>query len=84
MKNLVANGKSLMKIKNSRGPNMDPWGTPYKISRREEEVLLSLTNWWRLERYDLKSTAKNCAYLDFDLQGKVLGTFNNGLLTTNT
>jgi dihydroorotase len=39
---------------------------------------------FRLERYDLKSTAKNCAYLDFDLQGKVLGTFNNGLLTTNT
>jgi dihydroorotase len=39
---------------------------------------------FRLERDDLKSTAKNCAYLDLDLQGKVLGTFNNGFLTTNT
>ena len=38
----------------------------------------------RLKLDDLKSTAKNCAYINLDLQGKVLGTFNNGLLTTNT
>ena len=56
IKNLVAHGKSFIKIKKRRGPNMDPWGTPYKTFRKEEEVLLSLTNWWRLERYDLKSS----------------------------
>ena len=39
---------------------------------------------FRLKKDDLKSTAKNCAYLDLDLQGKVLGTFNNGFLTSNT
>ena len=37
----------------------------------------------RLEKDDLNSTAKNCAYLDLDLHGKVLGTYNNGFLTTN-
>jgi len=37
----------------------------------------------RLKLDDLKSTSKNCAYIDLDLHGKVLGTFNNGLLTTN-
>jgi dihydroorotase len=32
---------------------------------------------------DLKSTSKNSPYLGSELQGKVLGSFNNGLLTLN-
>ena len=32
---------------------------------------------------DLKSTSKNCAYLDFQLQGKVLGALNNNNVTIN-
>ena len=32
---------------------------------------------------DLKSTSKNSPYLGFELQGKVLGSFNNGILTLN-
>ena len=32
---------------------------------------------------DLKSTSKNCAYLDFQLQGKVLGALNNNSITIN-
>jgi dihydroorotase len=38
----------------------------------------------RLKLDDLKSTSKNCAYLRLSLQGKVLGSFNNNLLTTNS
>ena len=32
---------------------------------------------------DLKSTSKNSPYLGLELQGKVLGSFNNGILTLN-
>jgi len=46
------------------------WFNPEKIVQLKED--------------DLKSTAKNCAYLGLTLQGKVLGTFNNNLLTTNS
>ena len=31
MKNDVADGRSFMKIRNSNGPRIDPWGTPNKI-----------------------------------------------------
>ena len=32
---------------------------------------------------NLKSTSKNSAYLGSELQGKVIGSFNNGVLTLN-
>ena len=32
---------------------------------------------------ELKSTSKNSAYLGMELQGKVLGSINNGILTLN-
>lgn len=37
----------------------------------------------QLKAEDLKSTSKNCAYLGIELQGKVLGSYNNGQLTIN-
>jgi dihydroorotase len=38
---------------------------------------------YRYSEDDLKSTSKNSPYLGSELQGKVLGSFNNGLLTLN-
>ena len=43
-------------------------------------------DWANLNYYkeeDLKSTSKNSPYLGLELQGKVLGSFNNGILTLN-
>jgi dihydroorotase len=38
---------------------------------------------YRYNEDDLKSTSKNSAYLGQDLNGKVLGSFNNGVLSLN-
>lgn len=38
---------------------------------------------YRYSEEDLKSTSKNSPYLGMELQGKVLGSFNNGVLTLN-
>ncbi len=38
---------------------------------------------YRFAENDLKSTSKNSAYLGQELHGKVLGSFNNGVLTLN-
>ena len=38
---------------------------------------------YRYKEEDLKSTSKNSPYLGLELQGKVLGSFNNGVLTLN-
>lgn len=38
---------------------------------------------YRYSADDLKSTSKNSPYLGSELQGKVLGSFNNGVLTLN-
>ena len=38
---------------------------------------------YKLSENELKSTSKNCAYLGQELHGKVLGSFNNGILTLN-
>ena len=32
----VASGRSLIKIRKSRGPKMEPWGTPNKISSKDD------------------------------------------------
>jgi dihydroorotase len=36
-----------------------------------------------LKEEDLRSTSKNSPYLGIELKGKVLGTYNNGILTLN-
>ena len=43
IKKLVASGKSFMKIRNNRGPRMDPYGTPYFILIKEDLTPLILT-----------------------------------------
>ena len=44
MKKFVASGKSFIKIKKSKGPKIDPWGTPYSMPMRDDLTLPSLTN----------------------------------------
>ena len=41
---LMAFGKSLTYIKKSKGPSMEPWGTPILMGLVEDEVLLKVTN----------------------------------------
>jgi dihydroorotase len=53
---------------------------------RGETADLTLFNPEKSYRYsanDLKSTSKNSPYIGSELQGKVLGSFNNGVLTLN-
>ena len=40
----VASGRSLIKIRNNRGPKIEPCGTPKIIFNREEVLPLTLTN----------------------------------------
>lgn len=43
-------GMSLIKIRKSRGPRTEPWGTPEVTSAREDEELLFVVNWVREEK----------------------------------
>ena len=36
LKNELTSGKSLMKIKKSKGPRMEPWGTPWDTGRSSD------------------------------------------------
>lgn len=42
-----------MYIEKSRGPKIDPWGTPFKTGKIFEELCCVKTDWERPERYDL-------------------------------
>ncbi len=48
----------MIKIRNSRGPKIDPWGTPYLIGRRDDSVLPNFTNCNRASKYDEKKLKK--------------------------
>ena len=41
--NLVASGKSLIKIRKRRGLKIEPWGTPKSIVIQEDVTLFTLT-----------------------------------------
>jgi len=45
-------GKSLIKIRNRRGPKIDPCGTPCDKGRIDEEVLFTETYCLRSDKYD--------------------------------
>ena len=45
--------KSLIKIRDKRGPKIDPCGTPSdNTGRIDEEVLITETYWLRSDKYD--------------------------------
>ena len=46
-------------------------------------TLFNPEKFYKYSSDDLKSTSKNSPYLGLELQGKVLGSFNNGVLTLN-
>ena len=41
-------GRSFMYIKNSKGPKIEPWGTPDLIGDQLEDCPLSKTRWYLL------------------------------------
>ena len=43
-------GRSLMKIKNSNGPRVEPWGTPLVTCSKLENAFRILVHWRRLLR----------------------------------
>ena len=45
---------SFMYIKKSRGPKIDPWGTPHVMSKSGEETPSNTTDCLREERYEEK------------------------------
>ena len=55
--NLEERGRSFMYNKNRRGPRIDPWGTPSRISKRGLNLFLMLTNCLRFLRYDLNHSS---------------------------
>ena len=55
MKKFVELGKLLMKMRNRRGPKIDPCGTPKSIFIKDDCTLLILTNCFREDRYDSKN-----------------------------
>ena len=52
MNRFVALGRSLIKIMNNNGPNMDPCGTPNTIGNNVEAALPILTNCFLEDKYD--------------------------------
>ena len=50
---VMANGRSLIYLRNGRGPRHDPCGTPIVISLSFESVPLTLQNYFRLDSYNI-------------------------------
>ena len=55
LKNFEHSGKSLMKIRNKRGPNVDPCGTPYAIFSSDDTTLLVTTCCFLFCKYEKNS-----------------------------
>ena len=53
------------------------------IGAKADLTLFNPEKSYSYKEEDLKSTSKNSPYLGLELQGKVLGSFNNGILTLN-
>ena len=49
---MVESGRSLINIRNNKGPKMEPWGTPNMTLASDECIFPSLTNWDLEYRYD--------------------------------
>ena len=51
---LTESGRSFIYKENNKGPRIKPCGTPLLVSRSEEITPFKLTDWVRLDKYDLK------------------------------
>ena len=49
-------GRSFMKMRNSNGPRIDPWGTPIDMGRLSECASAMVTCCVRFVRYDLNQS----------------------------
>ena len=59
--------KSLIKIKNNRGPRTDPWGKPWVAGLRSERQLATETNWELEPRYEENQDMKRTIDLQHPL-----------------
>ena len=65
--------KSLIKIKNNRGPRTDPWGKPWVAGLRSERQLATETNWELEPRYEENHWFANPLYHNNLIYGTISG-----------